>query len=500
MRRSSASLRAALAAAALLCAYAPAGRAAPPATPCVAAVTTCPLWSDLYDGPAGYSDWGMGSAMDRAGTRMFTGGYETYTSTTVAGVVVGYDASNGTRLWKAEQQGIDGMTVVWSTVQSSADGARVFAAGTMYSGEKCRIVAVSYDGKTGVQRWYAPQPVGPAPCEYYTQSVLSPDGRTLYVTSDAADKDKVRRGVTLAFDARDGRRLWSANVTYNAPGTQNWKIAVAPDGRRVYVVGDVLDKANHLSVGWRVYAYDARTGRQVWATSYDCRRTYGSAYPVQENKSPYCIMPGGVAATRDRVFITGSNTIGYGTSQVAAFAATTGKPLWHTDRDKLQSFLYLNTALVVTADGAGVVAGRVRIDPMAVNPPRFVVERYAAATGKVEWTQTVDGNAHSAAYCGGCGPVLATDGTSQVFVTGAYPLGDSVLVTAGLDLRSGAVRWSAQHVWHLVGASSELPQTLNYAPGSRRLGIAGAVLDPNGACAVFLACYDAGTVVYQIPG
>ncbi|HET6213223.1 MAG TPA: PQQ-binding-like beta-propeller repeat protein, partial [Micromonosporaceae bacterium] len=424
--------------------------AAPPLTACVPAVTTCPVWSDLYDGPPGLSDWAMASAMDRPGRSMYVAGWSTPNSTSVDAVVVGYDAATGVRKWTASQRGVDGLPVaVWSTVQATPDGGTVLAAGTSYSSEKCRVVVTAYDGRTGNPRWSAPQPVGPAPCEYYTQSALAPDGRTFYVTTDTAvpatGGEKIRNGLTLAFDSATGRRLWATRTT--GP-TQNWQVTTAPDGRRVYVVGDVIEPGGIQSVGWRVYGYDARTGRELWRSSYACARNYGSAAPVQERPSRYCSMPTGLAATADRVFIEGSNAFGWAVTQVAAFDGRTGRALWHADRDPLRSFVYLNRALVVTADGRGVVAGRVRLDATGVEPPQFVVERLTAATGAVEWTRAVAGNTHSMAYCGGCGPVLGTDGSRQVFVTGAYPLGDSILTTAGVDLRTGTVAWSAQHVWH----------------------------------------------------
>lgn len=477
----------------------PASHAGPAVTACVPAVTTCPEWSALYDGPASYSDMAMGSAMDRAGTRIFSAGYETYTSSSVAGILIGYDAASGSQLWKAEETGGLG-TSVWSTVQSSADGGVVYVAGTTYTSEKCQVLVRAYDGRTGAVRWSAPQPVGPAPCEYYTKSVLSPDGRTYVVTTDTAvpaGSGKIRNGQTLAFDAKTGRRLWSARA---AGATQNWHVTTSPDGRRVYVVGDILD-GQGTAIAWRVYAYDLRTGRQQWAARYECARSFGSAAPVQETKSKYCLsQPGAVAATKDRVFITGSNGFGYATTQVAAFRATDGKALWHVDRDPLQSFLYLNEALVVTADGTGVVAGRVRIDPNVQQPPKFVLERFTAATGKTEWVQAVGANVHPESYCGGCGPVLGTDGKRQVYLTGAYPLGDSIALTGGLDLKSGAVAWQGQHLWTAPGASSQLPQSLNVAGDGRFVGVAGGVMNPVSAGAVFLACYDVATMVYKVPG
>jgi outer membrane protein assembly factor BamB len=466
----------------------------------------CPTWATLHDGSAHSGDWGSAVAIDRYGSRLFSAGYSYTSSSTAAGLLVARDATTGRELWAVERSGTKDLPiVVFASVQSSADGKQVFVVGSAYSSSQCQPVVAAYDGTTGHLRWDASLPVGAAPCEYYADSALSADGRRFVITSNVPSTatyhgQHVTQGVLAAFDTARGRRLWSSRTALTGYGYKNWRLALARDGSKAFVLGERLDATSPTTtttVAWTVAAYAASNGKRLWSTGYDCRRDYGSAVVSSGGggSSPYCSDPSAVTPVGNRVVITGSNVFGYGVTQVVAFDARSGRQLWHKDRDPLQSFVYLSRALAATSDGSAVFAGRVRIDPQLANPPMFVVERLDAATGSVTWTQAIKANADSSAYCGGCGPLVGADHSGHVYVVGSYPLGDMVLTGAILDARTGAVSRSGLYAWSLAGLETELPQGIAVPLSGSVVGVAGVSQTASAQCSG-VTCFDEAALAY----
>jgi hypothetical protein len=478
--------------------------------PCVPATLSCPSWEHLHDGKAAQGDWAMSSAMDRAGRTLFTVGYSYGPgSTTALGSVLATKTSTGEELWSVERAGGGDLSVsVLSSVQASADGSQVFVVGSAFSATRCQVIVASYSGVTGALRWDSSLPVGPAPSEYYAHSTLTPDGKRLVNTSNSPatstfQGQKVNRDVTAAFDSKNGRRQWLATSSPAGYGVKNWRVTSSPDSKSVYVVSDRLGASSATTatpVGWRVTRYSVATGKRDWATDYSCTRNYGNSTAQgviygASTPSPYCADPGAIAASTDRVFITGSNGLGYATAQVAAFSAKSGKLLWKVDRDPLASYVYLNRSLVVTGDGTALYAGHNRIDPNAVNPPQFVIERMDPATGAIRWTQTVPANSNASAYCGGCGPLLGLDTRGSVYLAGSYPLGDPVVTTAVLDGKTGAVSHSGLYFWSPASLYLEIAQSLSVSADGRVFTVSGAAVNPSANCAQ-VGCYDMASLAY----
>jgi outer membrane protein assembly factor BamB len=483
------------------------GPAAPVGTPCVSAAELCPTWATLHDGKTKLGDWASASAMDRAGTRLFTAGY-TYTSASSAsGLLVAHKASDGTELWSVERAGTSTLPVtVFASVQASADGSRVFVVGSAFSGTYCQPVVASYDGATGKLLWDSSLPVGAAPCEYYADSALTHDGKRFVIMSNAPSAAKyqgqvVNRGIVAAFDSKTGKKVWETRTPTTSYGTKNWRLTVSPDGTRAYVVGDKLVASSATTTaasGWVVTSYNVKNGKRLWSTNYDCNRDYGSTtIQMTRGRSIYCTDPSAVVVIGSRVVIEGSNAIGYGVTQVAAFAVNTGKRLWHVDRDPLQSFIYLNRGLAVSPDGTALYEGHVRIDPNAVNPPMFVVERMNPATGAEMWTQTVRGNTSAAAYCGGCGPLVGADAKGHVYLAGSYPLGDGLLSLSVLDAKTGSVNRTGYYAWSPAGLEAELPQGLTVPAGASVAGLAGVSYAPSSNTNCPGTCFDAGALLFS---
>ena len=62
--------------------------------------------------------------------------------------------------------------------------------------------------------------------------VVSPNGRTVYVTGRSSGTNLMADYATVAYDAATGARLW-VTPSLGVGG----EVAVSPDGRRVFMIG-----------------------------------------------------------------------------------------------------------------------------------------------------------------------------------------------------------------------------------------------------------------------
>jgi hypothetical protein len=102
-------------------------------------------------------------------------------------------------------------------------------------------------------------------------AALSPDGRTVFVTGAAYDGFPVgaadSRVSTTAYDTSSGRELWTTEWDGRPDAVDNGNyIAVAPDGREVYVAGVTTAVGGGLD--YVTLAYSAADGHQLWQQVY----------------------------------------------------------------------------------------------------------------------------------------------------------------------------------------------------------------------------------------
>ena len=482
------------------CAAVAVGPAAQPAaTPCAPITMQCPIWSDTFDGLGTSVDMAFAAATDGQGATLFAGGYTTDNSTSIPGLVVAYDMATGARRWVNKHTGaLQAMLV--SSLQASADGSVVYAAGDQYSGgfAPCGTDVFALDGSTGALLWDSPLPVGDGGCPLYTDSVLSSDGTRLFVVSDIRDSQvqsqgqPVEQALLAAFDTATGQQLWIAHAPVSGYGYEHWRIAMAPDGSSVYVASGANSATPESPVAWAVFAYAVTTGVAEWSTAYDCTRGGGV----------FCAMPAGIAAADGRVYVLGGNAV----SELLALSAQDGSRVWQTDLSPQQTnFVYVLNHPLATGKHGEVYAGYYLLD--LVSAPTgtinmgesFATARLSGTDGTLQWTQTMAGNTPgNGTYCGGCGPILASDPSgNHVYVSGAYPLGDSLLTTESLNATSGAVEWSGLYAWSAGALVDQLPEAI-VAPSSGGAAIVGgannaADSNPVLTCSI---CYDFAALVY----
>jgi DNA-binding beta-propeller fold protein YncE len=101
---------------------------------------------------------------------------------------------------------------------------------------------IAYSAVTGARLWVSRYNGSANGYDYATTVVVSPDGRTVYVTGHAvsgvsSDGVKTYGFGTIAYNAATGARLW---VSIYAPAHGSaipGAIGISPDGTRIFVTG-----------------------------------------------------------------------------------------------------------------------------------------------------------------------------------------------------------------------------------------------------------------------
>jgi hypothetical protein len=199
----------------------------------------------------------------------------------------------------------------------------------------------------------------------------------------------------VAYDAGTGAKLWD-----NAAGAGQ-SMAVTPAGQVVFVI-----KPTHASGGnWDFFtaAFDAATGKQLWARRYNGRAN-GDDRPIA-----LAVSPGG-----GTVFVTGTSqgkTSGRDYATVA-YAAATGKRLWASRYNGHGRSADDAVAIAVSPRGGAVfVTGTSEGRDSGAD---FATVAYSAATGGTLWTKRYD----QARGLDAASSVATSPDGRRVFVTG----------------------------------------------------------------------------------
>jgi PQQ-like domain len=316
---------------------------------------------------------------------------------------VAFDAATGARLWAARYDGPDKNFDDASALIVSPDGSKVFVTGTSSRG-LYDFATLAYDAATGSQLWIARYNSGCCGDNYAKALGVSPDGSKVFVTGWGGSTSNPDYA-TVAYDATTGDQLWA--TTYDGPqhGTDlAYALALSPDGSKVFVAGDSGPISNGRD--YATVAYDAATGAQLWASRYD----------VGYVDEPHAL---GVSPDGSKIFLTGESTppgSSYRDYVTIAYDAASGSRLWtqqySAPRAKSTDVAY---ALGVSPDGSKVfVTGKAWYGPSPASYD-YATVAYDAATGTQLWLSRYDktGGGDDIARALSISP----DG-SQVFVTG----------------------------------------------------------------------------------
>jgi hypothetical protein len=188
-------------------------------------------------------------------------------------VTAAYNAATGAQVWIKRYSGSksygDGdahaMTV-------SPNGLTVFVTGVFYNEDGSAAYAtIAYSVANGAQRWvrWYVSPTGDSTADGANSVAASPNGKTVFVTGDI-DIHNANGGTedaTIAYNAATGAQLW-VKIYYGSPAngddTAAYKAAVSPNGKSVYITGYAESTVYATTI-----AYNAATGAQLWVQRYN---------------------------------------------------------------------------------------------------------------------------------------------------------------------------------------------------------------------------------------
>lgn len=205
----------------------------------------------------------------------------------------------------------------WATPKGRSDESPAVADGVVYIGSYYDGNLYAFDAATGQQKWAVPMKI--------TSSSPAIVNGVVYIGS--------QDGKLYAFDAGTGKQKWVAPIA----GTNVfWSSPAVADGV-VYVIPENVETTSTfapVSVGDKLYAFDAATGEQKWVVSTDDYVRVYTSSPIVANGVVYI----------------GSQKGGGG--NLYAFDAATGQQIWAASTDG-----YINCTPAV-ANGVVYVGAR----------------------------------------------------------------------------------------------------------------------------------------------
>jgi hypothetical protein len=227
----------------------------------------------------------------------------------------------GTQLWLKRYHESSLLEDTPYSVAVSPDRGTVFVTGQgegVLSGSDYATVA--YSAITGAQLWAQTYDGGGAGNEGAQAIAVSPNGKAVFVTgtSPSGQVPLSSEYATIAYDAATGDPLWAKR--YSATGSvanSATSVAVSRTGSRVFVTGYT---SNNVRSAYATVAYNATTGNQVWAKTYD---PPGRSSAIANSLA--------VSPTAGTVFVTGTSggaTLADNEYATVAYNPVTGDRRW----------------------------------------------------------------------------------------------------------------------------------------------------------------------------
>lgn len=302
----------------------------------VDAVTGSLQWSARYNGAANGEEMARDVVMNLDGTRAFVVGRTQVGSDWFRahdGVIVAYDTATGAQLWASTVAGSRGEQDELFAVGVSADGARVYAAGSVDNvGTGRDMVVIAFDATTGARLWTATY-AGTASAQDQA-AALAVVGSHVVVTGMSGNDF-----ATVAFHSTDGTRAWVSRIASSWGG-----VAIVPsaDGARVFVAGSVSTPS-----GWTqmlTAAYATATGAKLWQAQDDGHYSWANRVAVD--------------ALGQRVYTVGQlQTEDYWSyARLTAYDAASGARAWRQDTmdaSQAQVAISPDSARALVAGGVG---------------------------------------------------------------------------------------------------------------------------------------------------
>lgn len=376
------------------------------------------LWAARYNGPGKAFDYPAATVASPDGAKVYVVGWDSSKSGPEFATIA-YSAGSGKVLWKSHFTG--GLpSPSANSVALSPDGTHLVVGGDWQFGS----AMVVYDAATGQELWSTTSS-GDDSLPHRTAAVaVSPDGTTAFLTGYEIVSDFNHDYDTVAYDITTGAQLWKAS--YDGAGSVDDPTAmlVSGDGTKVFVTGISLVNSDDYGT----VAYDAETGEQLWAATYDG----GGSIPLDLARA-LAVSPDGT-----KLFVTGNScdeSCTYFDYATVAYDTAGGDQLW-VRRLHGPTGDDMARAIAVTPDGTRVV---VTGNSAGTDYPSVVTIAYSAATGDSLWANRSTPDV--AAYGSSIG--VSPDGT-RIFVAGSRVANvNDDYATVEYDALTGQRLWAA---------------------------------------------------------
>jgi PQQ-like domain len=210
-----------------------------------------------------------------------------------------------------------------------------------------------------------------------TDVAVAPDGRRVFVTGEAfSGLEAGEDFTTVAYDPA-GRELWAA--AYDGPDgniDQANAVAVDPAGESVYVTGSSFGGQVTLT-DLATVAYDAATGEERWAVRYD------GPFHDTDAGADVVVDPSGTA-----VYVTGASVGADGSfdALTVAYDAATGGELWVARQAGAGAATEEGLSMAVSPNGSRVFVGGYTTGTSI----DFLALAYATEDGRRVWSRQLD--------------------------------------------------------------------------------------------------------------
>jgi len=310
------------------------------------AATGAELWSATWDNNPSGTDNGVVVAFSPNGRSVFVGGVTAPTPGELDYVTIAYDATNGTQQWVNIYRGLGaGGTNALYNLAVSPDGKKVYVTGESAGAQQYEIDygTVAYDALSGSELWESrsqPTFVDRAFC-------LAVDANHVYVSGDSysGPNGGDYQALTIALNVSDGSTAWQQRL-----GGSGYNGARAITAGAGHVIVTTQSPPNGTGEGLTALTadYDAATGQQLWVSAL--------AEPARSQlANDLALAPDGrrvylIASSRPEVPDTALDD-----QEVIAYDMTDGSTAWSVHLDSGTGNALTGNNVAVTSDGSSVL-------------------------------------------------------------------------------------------------------------------------------------------------
>ncbi|MFD2247615.1 T9SS type A sorting domain-containing protein [Pontibacter ruber] len=375
------------------------------------------IWNSRYNGSSELTDQAFDIAVDNQGG-VFVTGYSFLTDFDTDYATVRYDAASGQQVWVMRYSGPEGVNNRFNIATAIAFDNQ---GGIIVTGESFGDYGtVRYNATTGEQLWVQRFNVEENVNDFAISVAVDAEGNS-YVTGTS--EELFPRLTTVKYSPT-GELLWVVKFE-----GLSWAQDIAVDNQGgVYVTGQHFGE--EFSPDIATIRYDAATGAQVWARSYN---------------GPAAFWPDSAAAitvdNQGGVFVTGVSYNEEGGSEFATvrYNATSGEQTWVSRYSGENSQFNHATAITVDNQGGVYVTGYSFIDSTNT---AYITVRYAAANGQQTWATRYNESGGTEIATD-----IAADNTGGIYVTGysrSYNTGYDY-ATIQYEAATGAENWVSRY-------------------------------------------------------